>query len=130
MAKFSGLLLVFGIVCLLAFGLNTELARWKIDYRVVAGANGILLFLSIFSLTLHTKALANPNPNAFVRSVMLANIIKLLGIAAAALIYISLAGKNTSTNAVFVCLFLYVIYTWVEKRATIRLSKSKKTDGI
>ncbi len=126
MAKFSGLFLLFGIVCLLAFGLNTELSKWKIDYKVVAGANALLLLLSIISLTLHVKALANPNPNVFVRSVMLANILKLLGIAAAALIYISLSGKNTSTNAVFVCLFLYVIYTWVEKRATIRLTKSKQ----
>lgn len=126
MGKFSGLLIVFGIVCLLAFGLNTELSRWKIDYRVVAGANALLLFLSILSLTLHAKALSNPNPNVFVRSVMLANILKLLGIAAAALIYISVSGKNTSTNAVFLSLFLYVIYTWVEKRATIRLSKSKQ----
>ncbi len=130
MGKFSGLLLVFGIVCLLAFGLNTELARWKIDYRVVAGANGLLFLLSILSLTLHAKALSNPNPNVFVRSVMLANIIKLLGIAAAALIYITISGKATSTNSVFVGLLLYIIYTWVEKRATIRLSKSKKTDGI
>ncbi len=126
MAKFSGLFLLFGIVCLLAFGLNTELSKWKIDYKVVAGANALLLLLSIISLTLHVKALANPNPNVFVRSVMLANILKLLGIAAAALIYISLSGKNTSTNAVFVCLFLYVIYTWVEKKATIRLTKSKQ----
>jgi hypothetical protein len=126
MAKFSGLFIVFGIVGLLAFGLNTELSRWKIDYRVIAGANALLLFLSIISLTLHAKALSNPNPNVFVRSVMLANILKLLGIAAAALIYISVSGKNTSTNAVFICLFLYVIYTWVEKRATIRLSKSKQ----
>jgi hypothetical protein len=126
MAKFSGLFIVFGIVGLLAFGLNTELSKWKIDYRVVAGANALLLFLSIISLTLHAKALSNSNPNAFVRSVMLANILKLLGIAAAALIYISVSGKNTSTNAVFVCLFLYVVYTWVEKRATIRLSKSKQ----
>jgi len=126
MAKFNGLFILFGIVCLLAFGLNTELSRWKIDYRVVAGANALLLFLSIISLTLHAKAISNANPNVFVRSVMLANILKLLGIAAAALIYISMAGKATSTNAVFVCLFLYVIYTWLEKRATIRLSKQKQ----
>jgi hypothetical protein len=128
MAKFSGLFIVFGVVGLLAMGLKDELLQWKIDYRVVLGANALLLLLGIISLSLHSKALSNANPNAFVRSVMLANILKLLGIASAALIYISLAGKkNTSVNAVFVGLFLYIIYTWVEKKATIRLSKSRKS---
>jgi len=131
MAKFSGLFLVFGIVGLLSFGLKDELLKWNIDYKVVVAANALLLLLGILSLLLHSRALSNPNPNAFVRSVMLANIIKLLGIASAALIYISLAGKkNTSVNAVFAGLVLYVIYTWVEKRATIRLAKSKKSDGL
>ena len=127
MGKFSGLFLVFGIVTLLTFGLKNELMNWKIDYRVVFGANVLLLVLGMISLWLHSKALDNSNPNAFVRSVMLANILKLLGIAAAALIYISVAGKkDTSVNAVFAGLLLYIIYTWVEKRATIRLSKSRK----
>jgi hypothetical protein len=130
MGKFNGLFIVFGIVTLLSFGLNDELANWKIDHRVVFGANALLLLLGIVSLSLHSKALASSNPNAFVRSVMLANILKLLGIAAAALIYITVAGKSTSTNAVFVGLFLYIVYTWVEKRAAIKMSKSRKTDGV
>ena len=124
--KLSGLFLVFGIVMLIAFVLKDQLAKWKIDYMVVAGANMLLLILGIISLSLHSRAITNPNPNVFVRSVMIANVLKILGLATAALIYISLAKKSTSTNAVFVALFLYIVYTWIEKRETIRISKSQK----
>jgi len=124
--RMRGLLLVFAIVTILAFVLKEQLAQIKIDYKVVAGANAILFALSIFSLFMHTRALENSNPNVFVRSVMIANVLKLIGLASAALIYISVAGTNTSSNAVFVALFLYIVYTWVEKRETILMSKSRK----
>ncbi len=125
-SKFSGLFIVFGVVTLLSFGLKDRLAAWEVDYRVVFGANLLLLVLGIISLLLHMRALTRPNPQVFVRSVMLANIIKLFSLAAAALIYISVSGKATSARAVFAGLFLYIVYTWVEKRATIQLSKSRK----
>jgi small-conductance mechanosensitive channel len=126
MKKFSGLFLVFGIVGLLCFSFKDQLNNWQIDYRVVFGANALLLFLGVVSLLLHIRALANPNPQAFIRSVMLANIIKILVLAISAFTYIQVAGKATSTRAVFAGLFLYIIYTWVEKRATIQLSRSKQ----
>jgi hypothetical protein len=124
--QFMGLAVVFMIVSLVAFLLKARLADIKTDYRVILGANLLLFILSLVSLVLHARALSKPNPQVFIRSVMLANILKLLGLAAAAFIYISAAGKSTSTNAVFAGLFLYIVYTWVEKRATIRLSKSRK----
>lgn len=122
---FAGLLIVFVVVCLFTVLLKAQLLNFKIDYKVVLTANALLFLLSIISLLLHVSALNKPNPQAFIRSIMLANIIKILTLAAAAFIYISVAGKTTSTNAVFVGLFLYIIYTWVEKRATVQLSKSR-----
>lgn len=124
--QFMSLVIVFIIISLVAFLLRTPLAGIKTDYRVILGANLLLFVLSLVSLVLHIRALSKPNPQVFIRSVMLANVLKLLGLAAAAFIYISVAGKATSTNAVFAGLFLYIVYTWVEKRATIRLSKSRK----
>jgi len=126
MKKFSGLFLVFGIVTLACFGLKDELNNLKTDYKVVLGANTLLFLLSVISLILHVNALAKPNPQAFIRSVMLANIIKILVLAISAFIYIQTAGKATSSRGVFAGLFLYIIYTWVEKRATIQLSRSKQ----
>lgn len=126
MKKFGGLLIVFGVVMAICFAANKQLDNWKIDYRVVLGANALLFFLSVVSLTLHVKALSKPNPQAFIRSVMLANIIKILVLAIFAFIYIQAAGKAVSSKAVFAGLFLYIIYTWVEKRATIQLSRSKQ----
>lgn len=123
--KFSGLVVLFVLILALCLFFKTQLASVKVDYRVVLGANLLLFLLGGLSLLLHIRALGKPNPQVFVRSVMLANIIKIFGVAAAALIYISLSGKQTSTNAVFAGMFLYIVYTWVEKRATIQLSKSK-----
>jgi hypothetical protein len=121
----TGLLIVFVVVSLVALGLKDVFASWKIDYRVLLGANTLLFVLGVVSLSLHLRALAKPNPQAFIRSVMLANIIKILSLAIVAFAYISVAGRFTNTNGVFAGLFLYIIYTWVEKRATIKLSKSR-----
>jgi hypothetical protein len=123
--KFTGLVIVFVIVTLVGFLLKDQLAQVKVDYRVVLGANTLLFILGVISLLLHMNALSKPNPQAFIRSVMLANIIKILGLAIAAFVYITVAGKSASTNAIFGGLFLYIIYTWIEKRATIQLSKSR-----
>ena len=126
LSKLNGLFIVFGIVTLLSFGLRDQFTAWKIDYKVVLGANTLLFLIGIISLLLHIRALRNPNPQVFIRSIMIANILKILSLATAALMYISTSNKATNTRAVFAGLFLYIIYTWVEKRATIQLSKSKK----
>lgn len=125
--SFGGLVTLFLVVSAICILLKDRLDGWNTDYRVVLGANIILFLLGVLSLALHIRALAKPNPQVFIRSVMLANILKLLGLAAAALIYISVAKKATSANAVFAGLFLYIVYTWVEKRATIALSKTRKS---
>lgn len=124
----SGLFILFGIVGLICFGLKDELLKWKIDYKVVVAGNALLFVLSVVSIVLHTRALTNPNPNVFVRSVMLSNVMKILVITAAAVIYVVTTGKqNASTNAIFAVLFLYIVYSWIEKRAAIRLSKTRKS---
>lgn len=124
---FRGLLVLFIIVIALSLVFKDKLAEKKIDYLVVIGANAILFVLSMISLAMHAKAVNNKNPNAFVRSIMAANIIKLLGVAITAFIYIQASSKETrSVNAIFIGLGLYIIYTWLEKKATLQINKSKR----
>lgn len=121
-----GLLVLFTVVIALSLLLKDSLAEKKIDYMVVVGANAVLFILSMISLVMHAKAAGNKNPNAFVRSIMAAYIIKLFGVATATFIYIQASTKETrSVNAIFIGLGLYVIYTWLEKRATLRINKRK-----
>ncbi len=127
---FRGLLVLFIVVTALSIVFKDRLAEKKIDYLVVMGANAILFILSMISLVMHAKAVTNKNPNAFVRSIMAANIIKLLGVAMAAFIYIQASTKETrSVNAIFIALGLYIIYTWLEKKATLQINKSKQVTG-
>jgi hypothetical protein len=122
----SGLFIVFGVVSLLCVALKDQLAKWTIDYRAVLVGNVILLVLSAISVMLHLRAFSKSNPNVFVRSVMLSNILKIMGIVAASVIYTISVGKNTAQNTIFTGLFLYVVYSWMEKKITMRLSKSRK----
>ena len=82
--QLRGFLIVFIIVSVVAFFMRKQLADLRIDYTVVLAANTLLFLLGLISLGLHVKALKNTNPQAFIRSVMLANILKLFTLAAAA----------------------------------------------
>jgi hypothetical protein len=124
--QFTALIIVFLIIGVIIFLLKQQLADIHADYRVILGANALFFLFGIISLFLHIRALSKTNPNVFVRSVMISMILKLFGAGAAAFIYISSAGKAASTNAVLISVALYFIYTLVEKRATIQLSKTKK----
>jgi hypothetical protein len=124
--NFSGLFIVFGVVSLVCVALKDQLSKWTIDYRAVLVGNAILLVLSVVSVMLHARAFSKSNPNVFVRSVMLSNILKIMGIVAASVIYTISVGKSTAQNTIFAGLFLYVVYSWMEKKITMRLSKSRK----
>jgi hypothetical protein len=79
----------------------------------------------MLNLFFQLKALGNPNPNAVVRGVMAGTFLKLLVIAAAACIYLLVAKQTRSVNAVFVGMALYIIYTWMEVRISLRLNPKK-----
>lgn len=67
----------------------------------------------------------NPNPNAVIRGVMAGTFLKLFVLAAATLIYLFNAGEDRSVNAVFVGMGLYIIYTWLEVRISLRMNQKK-----
>lgn len=123
--QFFFFFIMINSVCLL-FG--KWLDEKKIDHIVLMGANLLLFITFLGSALMHIKAAQNKNPNVFIRSVMGASFIKLILLAIAACVYILVAGKEVSVYAVFSSMFLYIIYTLIEKKGLAKL-QAESRDG-
>jgi len=119
------LLILFAIVNASVLVWKSRLENVGIQYEVVTVGNILLFLFTLISLLLQVKASANKNPNAIVRAVMVGMGMKLIGFATALLIYISMAGKEKSNPSVYVCLGLYLIYTWLEVRLFLKQNPKK-----
>jgi heme/copper-type cytochrome/quinol oxidase subunit 3 len=85
-----------------------------------------LLFI-IFSLVfiMQRKALSNPNPNAFIRSVMGGMMIKMFFCIIAIMAYVLIARNAVNKISLFIALFFYFIYLAVEVSILMKLNKQK-----
>lgn len=108
---------------LIAFQRKLENRNIKIDVVVVA--NLLLFAVSMLNIRFQLKSLRNPNSSAVIRGLMAGTFIKLFVLAAATMIYLVAAGENRSVNAVFVGMALYIVYTWLEVRISLRLNPKK-----
>lgn len=105
--------------------LHSKLALINVDAMVLICANTLLFLVTMLNLYFQAKNLKNPNPNAAIRGVMAATFLKLFVLAAAVIIYLLAAGSGRSVNAVFLGMALYIIYTWLEVRISLRLNFKK-----
>ena len=105
--------------------LQHRLWLYKIDVGVVVIANFFLFIVSLVNIYFQWKNINNPNPNAVIRGVMAATFLKLFVLGAAAIIYLLAAGEKRSVNAVFVGMGLYIFYTWLEVKISLRLNPKK-----
>lgn len=112
---------VFVVVNGLSVAFSARLSANAISIEVVLGANAILFLFSLVNIYLQQKNINNPNQSAVIRGVMVGTFLKLMGLAAAALIYLVTAGAGRSVNAIFVAMGLYIVYTWLEVRISLRL---------
>ncbi len=110
---------------LMAILLSGWMELHAINVFVVIGANTLLFAVSVLNILFQQKNMQNPNPAAVIRGVMAGTFIKLMGLAAAAIIYLLAAGEARSVNAVFVALVLYIAYTWLEVRISLRMKPKK-----
>jgi len=99
------------------------LAQGRVDYRVLLGGNILLFGVTAISFYLYTKALRNNNPHAFVRMMYGSLLVKMVACLVATLIYAWVAGPTVNKNGIFGCFALYVVYTWLEVKILMQLSK-------
>lgn len=119
--KMLPLFFAFVLINSLVLFYQKELDQNKIDPFVVFAANGLLFILSVLSLAMHIKPVDKKNPNAAVRGVLAATLLKLMVLGISAMVYLFAAGENRSIKAIFAGMILYVIYTFIE----VRIASSK-----
>jgi hypothetical protein len=97
------------------------LNRWGMDQDVLIIGNLILLLITLVSFFLAQKGLKNPNPHAFVRSVYSGMMIKLFLCVIVVFIYVSLYKNTYNKPALFTCMALYLVYSFMEVSILMKL---------
>lgn len=120
------LFVLINLLCVfLAFFFKTQ----EINPWVVASANLLLFAISMFSLQQQLKQSKNTNPHAMVRAVMSTVVLKLFVLGSAAIVYLYNAGENKSVNAIFLGMALYIMYTWMEVKLSLKINQNNKDGG-
>lgn len=109
---------------LLVAGLSTilrdTLAPYRWDANVVLGGNLLLYALSLLGYKLHKRGMRSKGGASFLGSVYGAFLLRLVVSAAAVFAYAGWKRSDISWPAVFTCMFLYLVYTFLETRALLR----------
>jgi hypothetical protein len=102
------------------------LERNGVDQSVLIIGTLVLFAATLLSFFFAKQGLVSENARAFVRSVYMSIMIKLFIALIAAVIYIFLFRKNINKPALFACMGLYLVYTFIEVSVLTRLLKEKK----
>ena len=123
------LLLPLFIAAILIATMTAAGSEWllnkKINPVVVQAANLILLITSCLNIFFQKRNLQQPNPQAVMRGIIGATMVKLFFLASLVLVYIIAAGEKRSVYAVIVSMGCYIVYSWIETRISLRLKSVK-----
>jgi hypothetical protein len=103
------------------------LERSGFNQSVLIIGNLVLFAATLVSFVFSKQGLRSENPQAFVRSVYMSIMIKLFICLIAALVYIFLWRKNLNRPALFICMGLYLVYTFIEVSVLTKMLKEKKS---
>ena len=123
---FRPILIAFILFNGLFLATRSLLTRWSVNQEVMILGSIILFAATAISFYFYSKSLQNNNAHAFSRMITLGMFIKLLLCLGASFIYIMLAGKEVNLGGVIGCMILYMIYTFIEVSALMKLSKRNK----
>lgn len=119
------LLIIFVILTIFIIGASDLWLKYSIDKNVLLGANLLFMVTGVLVFFMQKNALTNKNPNVFIRSVMAGMMIKMFTTILAVLAYVVIVGPNYDKKAVFISLFMYLLYLAAEV-AAISKENSKK----
>jgi hypothetical protein len=102
------------------------LDRINADRDVLLIGNVVLFIATLLSFLLYQRSLKNNQPHQFLKFIYGGMFLKMLICLITAFIYIATFGKDVNKAAIFGCMFLYFLYTFVEVSILLRLSKEQK----
>jgi hypothetical protein len=109
-------LLITGKSFLLRIGANQE---------VLLYGNLFIGLISLVSFLISQKGIRNPNAHGFIRGMYGGIMLKLFACIILAFAYIASVGKEVNKPALFICMGLYLIYSFVEVSVLTKLLKLK-----
>ena len=119
-----GLILFVILNVIFVVGRNA-LENWGADQETLIAGNAILFVFTLISFLVALRGLHNPNPNVFMRTVMGSIMLKMFLIVIAAFVYISIYRKDINKPALFTCMGLYLVYTFLEVSGLMKMLKQK-----
>lgn len=120
------ILLFFLIVNSFSFVFRTRLLSWGFDHEVMIIGNLLIFCLTLISFWILYKGFRATGTPAFLRSVYGSFVLKLLVVAVVMFAYVWLAKSSVNKPSIFACLFLYLIYTFLEVNLLMKLGKPKR----
>jgi len=123
---FLPILLVFVFVSTLTVVFSNRLSGMNINGQLLLSGNLLLFLVTAFSFVMYRKALLAANTHAFLRNVYSGMMLKLFACIIAAFIYIYATGGEVNRNGLFILMFLYILYTFLEVSILLRLSRQIK----
>lgn len=102
-----------------------RLEGWDADVDVLVLGNLILFIITVISFLMGLNGLKQTNPNAFVRSVYGGIMVKLFICIIAAFVYIAIHKSNVNKPALFICMGLYLVYTFIEVSILMKMLRQR-----
>jgi hypothetical protein len=124
--SFLPIVLTFIVIAILTLVIRPMSVEWKLDWVVLLCGNGLLFLLTAGSFYLYAKSLRTTNVQVFVRALYGSMLIKFMGCLVAVVIYAAVSRQGANRNGILGCFVLYMLYTFLEVRILLQLSKPKK----
>jgi hypothetical protein len=118
-------LIVFFLISLGLLALKISKIAPAVDYTALFLGNLILFTATLLSYSLYKRTLRNGSMQAFLRAMYGSLFLKMMICILAILIYVWIARSNVSRIAIFGCFGFYFIYTFMEVKILMRMSKQK-----
>ena len=119
------LFVIFIALTVIIFGATFLWEKYNVDKNVLFGANMLFMGTGLLVFFMQKSALSTKNPNVFIRSVIAGMMIKMFSTVVAVLAYVVLVGPTYNKQAVFISLFMYLIYLAAEVIAISKVNGNK-----